>query len=70
MGKTKKSILYDIFPFSPNMFNILDENIVIVVDGGFLMHRVVWPLNFKYGGIFKGYLTYVKRHYGANCIVL
>lgn len=70
MRKTKKSILYDIFPSSPNTFNILDENIAIVVDGGFLMHRVVWPSNVKYGSIFECYLTYVKRHYGANCTVI
>lgn len=71
MRKTKKSILYDIFPSTlTSPYNILDENVAIVVDGGFLIHRVVWPLNVKYGNIFECYLTYVKRHYGTNCIVV
>jgi len=47
---------------------ILNQN--IVVDGGFLMHRFVWPSNVKYGSIFECYLAYVKRHCGANCIVV
>jgi len=39
MRKTKKSVFYDLF------YPVVDvsfENAVYVIDGGFLLHRVVW----------------------------
>lgn len=62
--------MYDIFPSTLNTPNISDDNVLFVIDGGFLLHRVVWPSNVKYGSIFYLYITYVKRHYGLNCIVV
>lgn len=70
MRKTRKSILYDIFPITPNTYTIMDENILDIIDGGFLLHRVVWPSIVKYIDIFEAYVTYMKRHYGINCIVV
>jgi len=49
---------------------VLDESVTHVVDGGFLLHRVVWPLKLKYGDILEMYVNYVKRHYGCNCVVV
>lgn len=70
MRKTKKSILYDVFPTTTNTYNVLDKNVVVVIDGGFLLHRVVWPSTSTYGNIIENYVNYVKRHYGSNCVVV
>ncbi|KAF0706902.1 Uncharacterized protein FWK35_00033648, partial [Aphis craccivora] len=70
MRKTKKSILYDVFPSTTNTYNVLDKNVVVVIDGGFLLHRVVWPSTSTYGNIIENYANYVKRHYGSNCVVV
>jgi len=60
--KTKKSILYDVFLTTTNTYNVLDKNVVVVIDGGFLLHRVVWPSTSTYGNIIDNYVNYVKRH--------
>ncbi|XP_029341748.1 uncharacterized protein LOC100571724 isoform X2 [Acyrthosiphon pisum] len=70
MRKTKKSILYDVFLTTTNTYNVLDKNVVVVIDGGFLLHRVVWPSTSTYGNIIGNYVNYVKRHYGSNCVVV
>ncbi|XP_026804078.1 uncharacterized protein LOC113560765 [Rhopalosiphum maidis] len=70
MRKSKKSILYDVFLTTTNTYNVLDKNVIVVIDGGFLLHRVVWPSTSTYGNIIENYISYVKRHYGSNCIVV
>lgn len=70
MRKTKKSIFYDIIPTTTSIYDVLDENIIVVIDGGFLLHRVVWTTTITYGNILDNYVNYVKRHYGSNCVVV
>jgi len=41
MRKTKKSILYDVFLTTTNTYNVLEKNIIVVIDGDFLLHHVV-----------------------------
>ena len=38
-----------------------------VLDGGSLLHKVVWKRGMTYKEICKRYNDYVKKHYGQNC---
>lgn len=40
--KTQKSILYDNFSPLQESIRLSLENVVHVIDGGFLWHRVLW----------------------------
>lgn len=64
--KTKKSIMYDIFE------ECEDEDIECthVIDGGFLLHRVVWQQNQSFASICTSYITYVRKHYGSNSVIV
>ncbi|XP_061723992.1 uncharacterized protein LOC133530150 [Cydia pomonella] len=69
MRKTNKSIFYEMFsPVTPNStdqdqlcddVNLKDE--AHVIDGGLLLHRVVWQKNTTYSAICKKYVDYVKK---------
>lgn len=41
-----------------------------VVDGGFLLHRVVWGCQISFAMICANYIHYITRHYGPNTIVV
>lgn len=51
-------------------YDVQDESIVYVIDGGFLSHRVVWGSNLKYRNILEAYIIYIKKYYGSNCVVV
>lgn len=68
MRKTKKSSMYDIF--QPPNEDIVLENCVNIVDGGFLLHRVIWKQNSTYSTICASYINCIQRHYGQNCTVV
>lgn len=36
----------------------------------FLSHQHVWATKLKYVDIIKAQVSYVKRHYGSNCVVV
>lgn len=60
MRKTKKSVFYDLFnPVTDYNF----ENAVYVIDGGFLLHRVVWQIRETFSSILNKYVNYVKQYY-------
>lgn len=69
MRKRTKSSLFKAFssvdqPVQP------DNNSLHVLDGGFLLHRVIWQRNDSYGTIYMNYVQYVQRHYGPNAVVV
>lgn len=69
MRKSKKSDLYkSLTPMAADQFAWTGSRVII--DGGFLLHRVVWSLGNTYTDIFKACETYIRRHYGLNCIVV
>jgi len=41
-----------------------------VIDGGFLLHRVVWHQNETFEAICAAYINYVSKHFGSNCIIV
>ncbi|KAJ8890606.1 hypothetical protein PR048_010115 [Dryococelus australis] len=47
------------------------SNFDIVVDGGFLMHKVIWPRGCTVFNTCEAYIKYVKSHYpGRSCCVI
>lgn len=55
LRKTQKSTLYKVFSDSENSFDN-SNNIVYVVDGGMLLHRVPWKTNEKFSTILDRYV--------------
>lgn len=68
MRKNKKSMLTKVFEeFGDNLPDVHHQ---FVIDGGFLLHRVVWSINTTYRNICTMYINYVKQQYGNNCIIV
>lgn len=61
MRKTTKSVLYSIFDSTVKAVELSEMD--KVVDGGFLLHRVIWQKNASVATICDGYITYINRHY-------
>jgi len=70
LRKTNKSTL------SKQLGKALDTSLQVelpqmfVVDGGCLLHRVVWAQTGTYHDIIKQYLSYVQKHYGFACTIV
>lgn len=69
MRKGKKSALYDVLPAEDNATLDLTQN-TVVVDGGFLLHRMKWKQSSDVSSICHQYIAYVQKHYGENCMVV
>jgi len=69
MRKTKKSILYDFIQFS-NLESFTLGNALYVIDGGFLLHRVMWQFNLTFNQIIKLFLSYKTKHFGTNVVIV
>lgn len=63
MRKTQKSALYTVF--NP-MEDTTLENCHYVIDGGFLLHCVVWPRNENFSSICNMYYNYITKHYSTS----
>ncbi|GBN05687.1 hypothetical protein AVEN_107844-1 [Araneus ventricosus] len=46
------------------------DNLYFVLDGGSLIHRVVWPKQETFGDVNTTYMSYIKRHYGDEITVV
>ena len=68
MRKTQKSKLYDNFKPLTNIPNVSECR--YVVDGGFLLHKVVWPPGEMFDTVLNCYVDFVKRYYSANSIIV
>ncbi|GBO03476.1 hypothetical protein AVEN_18522-1 [Araneus ventricosus] len=69
MRKGTKSSLFS--AFSPTKIDAVQgKNNFVVVDGGHLLHKVVWQRNMNFEDIAKSYLTYLQTHYGSNVAVV
>ena len=76
----------ELFGFDGNIFDDLDladpdeqsnsssvaavNNTRYVIDGGYLLHRIVWSKTETYAGIIQQYKNYVRSHYGIQCTVV
>ena len=46
------------------------NNAKFVIDGGHLLHVVVWPTDATYQDVCDAYATYALRHYNNDYIVV
>lgn len=65
MRKAKKSASYRIFKQTDEIIGLGQQK--IVVDGGFLLHKVVWKNELTIQEICNRYIKYVKKHYCGKC---
>ena len=68
MRKTQKSAIYDCFE-SVNI-EIDKTNASYIIDGGYLLHRVVWDREETFNVIFDKYVQYVHRHFGHRVSIV
>ncbi|GBO44519.1 hypothetical protein AVEN_107529-1 [Araneus ventricosus] len=69
MRKGSKSSLF--LAFTPTKIDAVQgKNNFAVVDGGHLLHKVVWQWNMNFGDIAKSYLTYLQTQYGSSVAVV
>ncbi|GBN28245.1 hypothetical protein AVEN_212136-1 [Araneus ventricosus] len=66
MHKTQKSAIYDCFKCAN--VEIGNTNTTYIIDGGYLLHRVVWDREEIFATFEKFY--YVHRHFGHNVIIV
>ena len=69
LRKTPKSKLADVLP-KPESCKENDVSMTYVIGGGFLLYRVVWPGKQSYQELYDTYISYVKRHYGEESIIV
>lgn len=67
MRKTRKSAFYDNFN---SISELPPQNIFYVVDGAFLLHRVVWHINETVSAVLHQYVVYVLKYYTQNCCIV
>lgn len=68
MRKGTKSSLYH--AFTPIQNSAVQESCIFVIDGGFLLHRVVWTTGQTFAGICDTYIEYVRSKYKSTAVVI
>ncbi|GBM75924.1 hypothetical protein AVEN_125335-1 [Araneus ventricosus] len=69
MRKGTKSFLFS--AFTPTKIDAVEgKNNFVAVNGGHLLHKVVWQRNMNFEDMVKSYLTYLQTHYGSNVAVV
>ncbi|XP_044579087.1 uncharacterized protein LOC123261518 [Cotesia glomerata] len=68
MRKTQKSTIYDCF--EKVNIDINNTNATYIIDGGYLLHRVVWDSEETFNVILDKYVQYVRRHFGPRVTVV
>ena len=48
----------------------VDGSPLYIADGGYLLHKIVWPSDATYWQILNNHVEYIIRHYGRNVIVI
>lgn len=60
MRKTNKSTLFKYF--KPSIYEMNTSNATYIIDGGFLLHRVIWHQDDTFQCIFNKYIAYLKKN--------
>ncbi|GBM85695.1 hypothetical protein AVEN_95204-1 [Araneus ventricosus] len=68
MRKGTKSGLYKAFKSCTQDFNA--ESSVYIIDGGYLLHRVIWKRGSTFSSICDNYVTYVRAKYKSTALVI
>ncbi|GBL96093.1 hypothetical protein AVEN_104329-1 [Araneus ventricosus] len=64
--KTRKSVFYDLFSTTTVVHF---TSACYVVDGGFLLHRVLWQAKESFSFILKKYVDYAKKHFNGGASI-
>lgn len=67
MQKGKKSSI--VTAFVKEESTVIDE-CTYVIDGGHILHSIVWPRPATYGEVINNYVSHVKNRYGETCIIV
>ncbi|GBN04979.1 hypothetical protein AVEN_115484-1 [Araneus ventricosus] len=68
MRKGTKSSLYKAFKPCTRDFNA--ESGVYIIDGGYLLHRVIWKRGSTFSSICDNYVTYVCTKYKSTALFI
>ena len=68
MRKTTKATLYD--NMTPFDIELDENNVTYIIDGGFLLHRVVWSKDDTFSVVLDKYVKYLQRHHGPKTVVV
>ena len=69
MRKTAKSALADMIETKiMRMYDALTN--CVVMDGGFLLHKVVWPNSYSYQVVQSAYVSYAITNYSEGAAVV
>jgi len=69
MRKGTKSSLYTVFT-PVEIENVQGKNKFVVVDGGYLLHKVVWSRGCPFETIVAKYIQYLGTRFGNNVAVV
>ncbi|GBO26604.1 hypothetical protein AVEN_215673-1 [Araneus ventricosus] len=67
LRKTRKSIFYYLFSTETDVHF---TSACYVVDGGFLLHRVLWQAKESFSFILKKYVDYAKKHFNEGASIV
>ena len=70
MRKPAKSSLGDVLKSYTTQHANIPGNAIFVVDGGHLLHTVVWPEGGTYRDVCDAYITYTQNHFGGGSTVV
>lgn len=71
LRKGNKSSIVNIFQSEQSGDKLSKHgNIAYIVDGGNLLHSVIWPHSASYGDVLDTYVSYVLTNYGQDCTVV
>lgn len=68
MRKSKKSALYDLF--QPVSHIESSGKVLFVIDGGFLVHKVVWNKDEMFLFICEKYVKYLQNHFKGDITIV
>nr|CAH7764460.1 unnamed protein product [Callosobruchus chinensis] len=64
MRKSSKSELFKLFKAYPES-DLQPKDFYNVIDGGWLLHKVVWPHGKTYSEVFEIYFKFIKNKFGS-----
>ncbi|GBL60933.1 hypothetical protein AVEN_169786-1, partial [Araneus ventricosus] len=67
LRKTRKSVFNYLFSTATDLFL---TSACYVVDGGFLLHRVLWQTKESFSFILKKYVDYTKKHFTEGTTIV
>ena len=72
MRRTDKTVMYQVVKSFCGCVSGsgYPQSSMFVVDGGYLLHRVIWPQHATCRDLYKAYVCYVQKHFCAGCYVI